>query len=48
MKITYYTKKLVYKGGKEINFHLGKLQLRIASHQFSLWNNCNPLFNFLF
>lgn len=48
MKIKYFKKGLAYKNGRELNIQIGKLQLRLASHQFALWNEYNPIFNFLF
>lgn len=45
MKFSYF--KNGYKNQKELNFAIHPFQLRIATHQFALWKNYNPIFNFL-
>ncbi len=37
-----------YKNGWEVDFFFGKLNIRIARHQFAIWRNYNPIIDLLF
>lgn len=37
-----------YRNGREINFTIWPLSLRLARHQVGLWFSYRPIFNILF